>query len=52
MESVSGDVASLTSELRQQVAVFDGDIFAFNRQHTAFLETTQQAADGFTVRPR
>ena len=37
---------------RQRVAVLNGDIFAFHRQHTAFLETPQQAADSFTVRPR
>lgn len=43
----SGDVAGLTSELSKQVAIFDGDVFAFYRQHAAFLETPQQTADGF-----
>lgn len=26
---------------------FDGDVFTFDCQHTAFLEATQQTADGF-----
>ncbi len=31
----------------QRIAVFNGDVFTFHGQHTAFLETTQQSADSF-----
>jgi hypothetical protein len=37
----------MSGKLSQDIAVLDGDIFAFHRQHTALLETTQQTADGF-----
>lgn len=40
------DVAGVPGENRQRFTIFDGDVLTFNRQHTAFLETSQQTADG------
>ncbi|MNN97131.1 hypothetical protein D3C81_2162360 [compost metagenome] len=40
-------VARMASKNSQRVAILDSDIFAFHRQHAAFLESTQQTTDGF-----
>ena len=41
------NVARVASKNSQCVAILDSDIFTFHRQHAAFLEATQQTADGF-----
>ncbi len=43
----SGNVTRMTSKLGQRIVIFDGDVFTFDCQNTAFLEATQQTADGF-----
>lgn len=43
----SGNVTRMTSKLGQRIVIFDGDVFTFDCQHAAFLEATQQTADGF-----
>lgn len=43
----SGNVTRMTSKLGQRIVIFDSDVFTFDCQHTAFLEATQQTADGF-----
>lgn len=40
-------VAGVPGKNGQRFTVFDSDIFTLNGQHPAFLETTQQTADGF-----
>ena len=40
-------VTRVASKNCQRVAILNSYVFAFHCQHTAFLETTQQAADGF-----
>ena len=50
MRKISGNVTRMTSKLGQRIVIFDGIVFTFDCQHTAFSEATQQTADGFTVR--
>lgn len=45
-------VTRVASKNCQRVAILNSYVFAFHCQHTAFLETTQQAADGFNRQTR
>ena len=47
MRKNRGNVTRMTSKLGQRIVIFDSDVFTFDCQHTAFLEATQQTADGF-----
>lgn len=47
MRKNQGNVTRVTSKLGQRIVIFDSDVFTFDCQHTAFLEATQQTADGF-----
>ena len=49
----SGNITRMTSKLGQRIVIFDGDVFTFDCQHTAFLEKRpSRRLMVSTVRPR